>query len=53
MMRKMEEDEGDVEVSLKNELICLTLRKIELMNLMTSFLQMPKMAVNDGVKATG
>ena len=33
----MEEDEDDVEISVRNELICLILIKIALMTLITSF----------------
>ena len=45
-MRKIEGDKDDVEISMKNELICLILRKIGLIILMTSFLRMAKMMVN-------
>ena len=37
MKKKIEEDENDVEISKKNELICLILTKITLITLMTSF----------------
>ena len=37
MKRKIEEDEDDVEISMKNELICLILRKLALMTPMISF----------------
>ena len=37
MKGRIEEDEDDVEISMRNELICLILRKIALMTLMTSF----------------
>ena len=37
MKRRMEEDEDDVEISVRNELICLILIKIALMTLITSF----------------
>ena len=52
-MRRMKEGKDGVEISIKNELVCLISRKIDKMTLMTSFSQMAKMAVNDGVKATG
>ena len=53
MKRKMEEDKDDMKINMKNELICLILRKMYLMTLMNSFLQMAKMAVNDGLKTVG
>ena len=37
MKRRIEEDEDDVEISMKNELICLILKEIALMTLITSF----------------
>ena len=37
MKRKVEEEKDDVEISLKNELICLILIEIALMTLITSF----------------
>ena len=37
MKRRIEEDEDDVEISMKNELICLILIEIALMTLITSF----------------
>ena len=37
MKRRIEEDEDDMEISMKNELICLLLIKIALMILITSF----------------
>ena len=50
-MRRMEEDEDDVEISGKNDLICLILREMDVMTLTTSFSQMAKMARDDGVEA--
>ena len=38
MKRRIEEDEDDVEISIKNGLICFVLRKVALMTLMTSFI---------------
>ena len=38
MKRRIEEDEDDVEISMKNELICLILRKVALMTLLISFI---------------
>ena len=49
MKRRIEKDEDDMEISMKNELICLILIKIALMTLITSF--MVKIAVNNLVKA--
>ena len=37
MKRRIEVDEDDVEISMKNELICLILIEIALMTLITSF----------------
>ena len=38
MKRKIEEDTDDVEISMKNELICLILGKVALMNPWISFI---------------
>ena len=38
MKRKIEEDENDVEISMKNELICLILIEIALITLITLFI---------------
>ena len=37
MKRRMEEEKDDVEISMKNELICLILIEMALMTLITSF----------------
>ena len=52
-MRKKEEDKDDLKISLKTGLICLILRKIDLMTLMTSFSKITKMVVNEKMEATG
>ena len=55
-MRKKEEDKDDVKISVKSRLICLILRKIDLMTLMTlmaSFSMITKMAVNEEMEAAG
>ena len=49
----MKEEHDDVEISMKDELICLILRKIALITLITSFSQMAKMAVNEKMGAAG
>ena len=51
MERGIKEDEDDVEISLKDELICLILRKMDLMILMTSLLKMAEMAVIERMEA--
>ena len=45
MKRKIKEEKDDVEISLKDELIYLMLRKMDLMTLMISLSKMAKMAV--------
>ena len=50
MMRKREEDKDDEEISVKNGLICLVLRKI---NVMTIFSNITKMIVNEKMEAAG
>ena len=52
-MRKKEEDKDDEEISVKSGLICLILRKIDVMTLMTSFSKITKMAVNEKMEAAG
>ena len=52
-MRKKEEDKDDVEISENSGLMCLILREIDLVNLMTSFSKITKMAVNGKMEAAG
>ena len=47
----MKEEKDDVEISLKDELIYLILRKMDLMTLMTSLSKMAKMAVIERMEA--
>ena len=47
----MKGEKDDVEISLKDELICLILRKMHLMTLMTSLLKMAEMAVIERMEA--
>ena len=51
MKRRIEEEKDDVEISLKDELIYLILRKMDLMTLMTSLSKMAEMAVIERMEA--
>ena len=53
MMRQKEGDKDDMEISEKSGLICLILRKNDLMALMTSFSKITKMVVNEKMEAVG
>ena len=46
MERKIEEEKDDIEISIKNELICLILRKMDLITLNNLIIY--KMVKNDG-----